>query len=59
MFKARHCRRHQTYFEKLNYKFTLNPAIDYAFCYAHSAAVNRYQAARMPKLWMWAEGAWL
>jgi hypothetical protein len=24
--------RHQTYFEKLNYKFTLNPAIDYALC---------------------------
>ena len=24
--------RHQTYFEKLNYKFTLNPAIDYARC---------------------------
>jgi hypothetical protein len=24
--------RHQTFFEKLNYKFTLNPAIDYAFC---------------------------
>ncbi len=27
--------RNQTQFEKLNYKFTLNPAIDYAFCYAH------------------------
>ena len=26
--------RNQTYFEKLNYKFTLNPAIDYAFCCA-------------------------
>ena len=24
--------RNQTYFEKLNYKFTLSPAIDYAFC---------------------------
>jgi hypothetical protein len=24
--------RNQTYFEKLNYKFTLNPAIDYALC---------------------------
>jgi hypothetical protein len=23
---------HKTYSEKLNYKFTLNPAIDYAFC---------------------------
>jgi hypothetical protein len=25
--------RHQTYFEKLNYKFTLSPAIDYALCW--------------------------
>jgi hypothetical protein len=24
--------RHKTLFEKLNYKFTLNPAIDYALC---------------------------
>ena len=25
--------RHKTLFEKPNYKFTLNPAIDYAFCW--------------------------
>jgi len=24
--------QHKTWFKKLNYKFTLNPAIDYAFC---------------------------
>jgi hypothetical protein len=32
-FEARHCPRNQTLFEKLNYKITLNPAIDYALCW--------------------------
>lgn len=32
-FEARHCPK-KNVIEKLNYKFTLNPAIDYALCYA-------------------------
>jgi hypothetical protein len=32
-FETCHCPTNQTYFEKLNYKLTLNPAIDYALCW--------------------------
>jgi hypothetical protein len=34
VFEARNCPATQNVISKLNYKFTLNPAIDYAFCCA-------------------------